>query len=504
MTDIEKEASSLLLDYVPKDKDSKIFVVLGASGDLAKKKIYPTLWMLYKNQLVPAQTIFVGYARSKMTVGDIRKKAEPFLKVREDEKDKLDSFFKVNHYVQGSYTDENAFKNLDTELKKLENGLKANRIFYLALPPSVFMPVTEHLKKFCMSQSGYSRVVIEKPFGHDFDSSAKLSNHLASLFTEDQIYRIDHYLGKEMVQNLMVLRFGNRIFGPLWNRDNIQCVMIQFKEDIGTYGRGGYYDEFGVIRDVLQNHVMQIMTLVAMDKPPTTNADDIRDEKLKVLKCMKPFELENMVLGQYIGNPEGEKDSVHGYLDDPTVPKDSITPTFVCGVGYVSNERWDGVPFILKCGKALNERKGEIRIQFREVPGDIFDGKCQRNELVIRVQPDEAVYCKMMTKKPGMFIDPLETELDLTYNERFENVHMPDAYDRLIMDVFSGSQLNFVRSDELREAWRIFTPVLHQIEKEKIKPIPYKFGTRGPDEADALVKDHGYVYSGTYVWKPRK
>eukprot|EP00795_Rhopilema_esculentum_P002043 gene2043-17609_t len=460
--------------------------------------------MLYKSQLVPKHTIFVGYARSKLTVADLRKKAEPYLKVKDDEKDKLDAFFKANYYVQGSYTEASAYQNLDVELKKLENGLKANRIFYLALPPSVFMPVTENIKKCCMSSSGYNRVVVEKPFGHDSASSAKLSEHLSSLFNEEQIYRIDHYLGKEMVQNLMVLRFGNRIFGPLWNRDNIQCVMIQFKEDIGTYGRGGYYDEFGVIRDVLQNHIMQIMTIVAMEKPPTTSADDIRDEKLKVLKCMKPFELENMVLGQYEGDPEGKGEAVHGYLDDPTVPKGSVTPTFVSAVGYVSNERWDGVPFILKCGKALNERKGEIRIQFKEVPGDIFDGKCQRNELVIRVQPNEAVYCKMMTKKPGMFIDPLESELDLTYNERFQNVHMPDAYDRLIMDVFSGSQLNFVRSDELKEAWRIFTPVLHKIENEKIKPLAYKFGTRGPSEADDLVKKHGYTYSGTYKWVPRK
>eukprot|EP00794_Sanderia_malayensis_P006121 gene6121-6825_t len=498
-----EDGSSVFQEYVPKDRESKIFVVLGASGDLAKKKIYPTLWMLYKNMLIPKQTIIVGYARSKMTVADLRKKTEGFLKVKDCEKDKLDAFFHANQYVQGSYTDGSAFQNLDAELKKLENGLKGNRIFYLALPPSVFMPVTENISKYCMNAGGYARVVVEKPFGHDLESSETLSKHLALLFKEEQIYRIDHYLGKEMVQNLMVLRFGNRIFGPLWNRDNIKCVMVQFKEDIGTFGRGGYYDEFGVIRDVLQNHIMQIMTLIAMEKPPTTNADDIRDEKLKVLKCMKPLQLENMVLGQYVGDPEGQKDAIHGYLDDPSVPRDSKTPTFACAVGYVSNERWDGVPFILKCGKALNERKGEIRTQFREVPGDIFSGQCQRNELVIRVQPDEAVYCKMMTKKPGMHIDPVETELDLTYIDRFKNINLPDAYDRLIMDVFCGSQLNFVRSDELREAWRIFTPVLHQIEAESIKPLPYKFGTRGPQAADDLVKEHGYIYSGTYKWEPR-
>lgn len=351
-----------------------------------------------------------------------------------------------------------------------------------------------------MSAIGWNRVIVEKPFGKDLESSNKLSEHISSLYQENQIYRIDHYLGKEMVQNFMVLRFANRIFGPLWNRDHIASVVLTFKEPFGTQGRGGYFDEFGIIRDVMQNHLLQMMCLVAMEKPVSTSSDDVRDEKVKVLKCIPELTLPNIVLGQYVGNPEGKGEEQKGYLDDPTVPKGSLTPTFATAVLYVQNERWDGVPFIMRCGKALNERKAEVRLQFRDVPGDIFQGQSKRNELVIRVQPNEAVYTKMMTKKPGMFFNPEESELDLTYGNRYKDVKLPDAYERLILDVFCGSQMHFVRSDELREAWRIFTPILHKLEQEKIKPLPYKYGSRGPAESDVLMQNAGFRYEGTYKW----
>lgn len=345
-------------------------------------------------------------------------------------------------------------------------------------------------------------MIVEKPFGHDLQSSQELSAHLSSLFTEDQIYRIDHYLGKEMVQNLMVLRFGNRIFGPIWNRNSVACVVLTFKEPFGTQGRGGYFNDFGIIRDVMQNHLLQMLCLVAMEKPASTSPDDVRDEKVKVLKSIAPVPASDVVLGQYVGNPKGKDHSKLGYLDDPTVPKGSCTPTFATAVLYVQNERWDGVPFILRCGKALNERKAEVRLQFTDVPGDIFNERCHRNELVVRVQPDEAIYLKMMTKRPGVYFSPEETELDLTYKSRYKNVKLPDAYERLILDVFCGNQMHFVRSDELREAWRIFTPLLHQIEAEKKNPLPYIYGSRGPSEADDLVKRVGFQYGGTYKWVP--
>ena len=476
-------------------------IVFGASGDLAKKKIYPSLWELYKDKLLPDGTQFVGYARSELTVAALRARVEPYFKVKEEHKGDFDRFFKHCFYVKGSYDKKKDFENLGKELDKLSKSDTANRVFYLALPPSVFKDATSNIKSCCMSKKGWNRVVVEKPFGKDFDSSADLSNHVAKVFAEEQIYRIDHYLGKEMVQNLMVLRFGNMIFSPIWNRNHIENVTIQFKEDIGTGGRGGYYDEFGVIRDILQNHMIQTLCLIAMEKPCSKKAEDLRNEKVKVLRSMPPITLDNVVLGQYVGNPDGEGDSKVGYQDDPTVPKGSVTPTFTACVAYIKNERWDGVPFILKCGKALNEKKAEIRVQFKDVPGDIFGGKCSRNELVIRLQPKEAIYIKMMVKEAGMSFEPVISEMDLSYHSRYKDAKLPDAYERLILDVFSGSQSHFVRSDELAEAWRIVTPLLHKIETEKIKPIPYKFGTRGPEEADKLVQRVGFQYTGQYSWK---
>lgn len=476
-----------------------IFVVMGASGDLAKKKIYPTLWWLYRDRLLPEQTMFVGYARSALTVPQLKEKCSPYMKVKADEQERYEEFWKKNYYVKGSYDTRRDFELLNQEMTKVGTE-SANRIFYLALPPSVFTVVTANIKSCCMSKDGWTRVIIEKPFGRDSQSSAKLSSHLSTLFTEEEMYRIDHYLGKEMVQNLMALRFGNRIFGPTWNRDNIASIFISFKEPFGTQGRGGYFDEFGIIRDVMQNHLLQILCLVAMEKPCSTAADDIRDEKVKVLKCAEKLTMDDVVLGQYVGDPDGEGDAKDGYLDDPTVPAGSVTPTFALAVIKIHNERWEGVPFILRCGKALNERKAEVRIQYRDVAGDVFHGQSKRNELVMRVQPGEAIYCKVMTKTPGMSFQLEETELDLTYGERYKGAKLPDAYERLILDVFCGSQMHFVRSDELAEAWRIFTPLLHEIEETKPKPTLYKYGSRGPIEADEKLAASNFKYYGSYKW----
>jgi glucose-6-phosphate 1-dehydrogenase len=484
-----------------------VFVVFGASGDLAKKKIYPTLWWLYRDNLLPTQIVIIGYARSELSVPELRKSFEKNCKVRDGEKNKFEDFIKRCNYISGQYDKDDGFVILKNAIDQVEDTCKkpVNRLFYLALPPDVFEPVSAKVKKHCMDKgNAWTRIVIEKPFGHDDVSSAKLSDHLASLFTEDQIYRIDHYLGKEMVQNLVVLRFGNRFIAPSWNRDNIASVTISFKEDFGTQGRGGYFDKSGIIRDVMQNHLMQILTLVAMEKPASLSAEDLRNEKVKVLKAIQPVELKDVVLGQYVGNPEGKDDDArNGYLDDKTVPKDSVTPTFATALLRVQNERWDGVPFFLRCGKALNERKAEVRIQYKEVAGDIFKkGELKRDELVLRVQPNEAVYMKLNTKKPGFSFEAEETELDLSFNSRYKDIRFPDAYERLFFDLFGGQQYNFVRADELEHAWRIFTPLLKQIEGEHIKPEKYVFGSRGPESSDALMRNHGYVFSGTYKWSP--
>uniref|UniRef100_A0A8R1HSS9 Glucose-6-phosphate 1-dehydrogenase n=1 Tax=Caenorhabditis japonica TaxID=281687 RepID=A0A8R1HSS9_CAEJA len=333
-----------------------VFVVFGASGDLAKKKIYPTLWWLFRDNLLPLNIKFVGYARSDLTVPRLREAFEKYCKVRDSEKPAFEEFIKKCTYIQGKYDTSEGFQRLQSHIDSIQkesNNQAVNRLYYLALPPSVFNVVSTELKNNCMDHGdSWTRVIIEKPFGHDLKSSCELSNHLAKLFKEDQIYRIDHYLGKEMVQNLMVMRFGNRILAPSWNRDHIASVMISFKEDFGTGGRAGYFDTAGIIRDVMQNHLMQILTLVAMEKPASLNAEDIRDEKVKVLKATKVVELKDIVVGQYVANAEcNHPEASQGYKDDKSVPADSNTPTYALAVLHINNERWEGVPFFLRCGK---------------------------------------------------------------------------------------------------------------------------------------------------------
>lgn len=266
-----------------------------------------------------------------------------------------------------------------------------NRLFYLALPPSIYPEVCANIKNECKQKpKGWTRIILEKPFGRDLQSSEELNEHICSLFNEDQLYRIDHYLGKELVQNLVVMRFANRFLTPLWNRDQISNIQIIFKEEIGCEGRGGYFDKYGIVRDIIQNHLIQVMALLAMERPCSLSADDIRDEKLKVLRCMPSLTTENIVVGQYTAGVDQDGVLHPGYREDETVPSDSKCPTFAMCCLYVNNERWSGVPFILKAGKALNESKVEIRVQLREVAGDLFlqkqapKGTQTRNELVVR------------------------------------------------------------------------------------------------------------------------
>jgi glucose-6-phosphate 1-dehydrogenase len=314
---------------------------------------------------------------------------------------------------------------------------------------------------------------------------------------ESQLYRIDHYLGKEIVQNLLVIRFGNTVFSPLWNKQYIDNVMITFKEPFGIESRAGYFDGMGIVRDIMQNHLLQILSLVAMERPLSMNSESIRDEKVYILKHVAPLKLEDIVVGQYGRDADG----VHkAYREEEDVKHDSITPTYACAVFHINNERWDGVPFIIKCGKGLNDRKSEVRIQFKPLSSDLFGMGGIRNELVCRVQPNEAIYTKIITKKPGLQQNgALISEMDLTYSERF-SVPLPDAYETLIFDVLRGERGTFVRGDELDLAWQIFTPVLHELESKKKDPIIYEFGSRGPKEADDLVMKYGWQRQSGYKW----
>jgi len=479
-------------------------IVLGASGDLAKKKTYPALFGLYRNGFLPEGTCIIGYARTQLDLKEFHERISGNMKTPTDAiKNQRSDFLKLCSYVSGQYDKDEDYKKLNKvveEAESLDKHKIKNRVFYMALPPSVFVPVAIGLKKNVYSTKGINRLIVEKPFGMDLESSRELGKTLAPLWKEEETYRIDHYLGKEMVKNLLIIRFANVFFGAIWNRQSIANVQITFKEVIGTEGRGGYFDEFGIIRDVMQNHLLQILSIVAMERPLSLSAEDVRDEKVRVLRCIPPVKLEDTLLGQYTKSEDGSKP---GYLDDKTVPPGSTCPSFAACTLWINNERWEGVPFILKCGKALNEQKTEIRVQFQDVPGNVFK-HASRNELVIRVQPNEAVYMKMTNKLPGLSMDTVISELDLTYNRRFSDLKIPDAYEALILDVLKGDHSNFVRDDELDAAWKIFTPILHKIDSEKIAPQPYAYGTRGPPGIEEFVSNYGFKRAQDYNWPERR
>lgn len=301
-------------------------------------------------------------------------------------------------------------------------------------------------------------------------------------------------MGKELVENLSVLRFSNLVFEPLWSRNYIRNVQLIFSEDFGTEGRGGYFDNYGIIRDIMQNHLLQILALFAMETPVSLDAEDIRNEKVKVLRSMRRLRLEDVVVGQYKGHTKGGR-SYPGYADDPTVPKGSITPTFAAAALFIDNARWDGVPFLMKAGKALHNRRAEIRVQFRQVPGNLYrrnigtDLDQATNELVLRVQPDEAIYLKVNNKVPGLGMRLDQSNLNLLYSERYPR-EIPDAYERLLLDAIEGERRLFIRSDELDAAWAIFTPVLRELEEKRVAPELYPYGSRGPVGAHYLAANY--------------
>ncbi|GAB4818749.1 hypothetical protein N2152v2_005795 [Parachlorella kessleri] len=475
-------------------------VVVGASGDLAKKKIFPALFALFYEGHLPETIRVFGYARSKMSDEEFRDMIGTNLTCRvaagENCGVMMDKFLARCHYQAGQYDSEADFAKLDEQLARTEGGLpRADRIFYLSIPPNIFTAVARCASKSASSKRGWTRVIVEKPFGRDLASFQQLSSELYQHLSEEQIYRIDHYLGKELIENLTVLRFANLVFEPLWNRQHIRNVQVIFSEDFGTEGRGGYFDQYGIVRDVIQNHLLQIVALFGMEQPVSLDAEDIRNEKVKVLRSMQTVRLEDVVLGQYRSRT-AKGVTLPGYLDDPTVPEGSITPTFAACAVFINNHRWDGVPFLLKAGKALAGRMAEIRVQFRHVPGNLYRNKLgidldrATNELVIRIQPNEAIYLKVNNKVPGLGLRIDVSRLDLSYKSKY-NTHLPDAYERLILDCINGDRRLFIRNDELDTAWKIFTPVLKEIEQRHVVPELYPYGSRGPVGAHYLAAKYG-------------
>lgn len=472
-------------------------VVVGASGDLAVKKIFPALFSLYCRNLLPESFSCYGFSRTEMSDEAFRELLMSHLTCRytpgvNECRKLMDAFLARCKYVDGNYDDPTSFAKLKLALESNETtDSLLTRLFYFSIPPFLFMPVAQSLTKADLTtdipEKRLCRVVIEKPFGRDRKSSDELTSGLAQVFTEEQTYRIDHYLGKEVIQNLMALRFANLIFEPLWNRVNIAHVQITWMEDIGVGGRAGYFDSYGIIRDVMQNHLLQILALTAMEEPLSLNPEYIRDEKVKALRSIAPVKLDDIVVGQYT-SATYENAPRKAYLEEEGIPSYSITPTFAAVALKIRNRRWDGIPFLIRAGKALNDRKTEIRIVFRDVPANIFASSQtlpEANELVIRVQPDEAMSLSFMNKIPGLRMALHKTHLNLSYADVYEQ--MPDAYESLILDVIQGDKSLFIRADELAAAWDVFTPVLSDLESCTIQPQGYAFGSDGPQSAAALA-----------------
>lgn len=462
--------------------------VIGASGDLARKKVFPALFSLYCQGLLPEACGIYGFARSELTQDSFRAMIAEKLTCRyvpeHDCEGRTSAFLSRCSYVKGSYGSRDSFLDLFSAMQSAGGDAgAANRLFFCAIPPGIFSAAANALGGSGMVHCGqakpWSRVVVEKPFGRDRQSSDLLVRDLAKVFSEHDTFRIDHYLGKEAIQNLMVLRFANAVLEPLWCRKYIESVDIEWKEDFGCEGRGGYFDEYGIIRDVVQNHLMQILALAAMERPADAGASAVRDAKVAVLRAIQPPGIEDMVLGQYTASVDGRRKA---YREDATVREKSITPTFAVVKLKIDNERWRGVPFTLTAGKALDQKINQLKIRFRKVEGNIFckSGKCPAaNELIIRIQPDEGIFLKINSKVPGMEMVLKQLDLDMEYKQAFSHI-IPEAYERLLLDVIAGERGLFIRSDELEAAWDIFTPVLHYIENNKVVPEFYAYGSAGP------------------------
>ncbi|KAG6599167.1 Inactive glucose-6-phosphate 1-dehydrogenase 4, chloroplastic, partial [Cucurbita argyrosperma subsp. sororia] len=444
---------SLMSNRIVGDEEvpSLCIAVIGATGELATRKIFPALFALYYSGFLPENVGIFGYSRKNITDEELRSIISATLTCRIDHQqncsDKMDAFLSRTFHVNGGYDNNKGMSKLNFLMEQIERYSEANRIFYLSVPQDALLDVALSLSSKAQTKKGWNRVIIEKPFGFDMKSSHFLTKSLLSQFEENQIYRIDHLLGKNLIENLTVLRFANLVFQPLWSRTFISSVQVILSEELGVQTKR-FLDGGGIIGDIVHSHILQTIALLAMEPPISLDGEAIRNEKVKLLRSIRPLEPSDVVLGQY---KSSAKDKVDLFLDD-------LTPTYFAGALYIDNARWDGVPFLIKSGLGLIKHSVEIRIQFRQVPG------------------------------LGLRLD--SPELNLLYKDKY-NVDVPDSYEHLLLDVIDGDSHLFMRSDELAVAWNILTPILNEIKENNIKPELYEFGGRGPIGAYYLWAKHG-------------
>ncbi|MHB8231904.1 MAG: glucose-6-phosphate dehydrogenase [bacterium] len=488
---------------------SSIIVIFGASGDLAHIKIFPALYSLWEDGFFPDNFFIVGFARTNMDDETFRKTIFNALNVNCRKKpineDEFLNFSKYVFYLTSKYDDGSSYSELGGFIgsKAKEYNISKNVVYYLSTPPSVYIDVIDGIKNAGLTSHEYkgenfSRIVIEKPFGYDYESAKNLNSKILSVFKEEEVYRIDHYLGKETVQNIFAFRFSNAIFEPIWNNKYIDHIQISALESIGVGFRAGYFDEAGVIRDMMQNHMMQLLASVAIEPPAIFDADDIRNEKAKLLKSIRPLSLNDVknftVRGQYDRGLIDNK-SVISYKEEEGIPPNSNTDTYVALKLFIDNYRWAGVPFYMRSGKRLKKHKTEIAVYFKKLPYSLYgkDGieKIKQNSIIITIQPNEGISINFGAKAPGFKADIEPVNMVFNYKSSFK-LTPPDAYERLIYDIILGDQTLFARYDDTLIAWEFITSIIKGWSKTEAPVFPnYAAGSWGPEEADNLIAADG-------------